>query len=153
MSFIDSYCFTLVFCKSVPTKVLHLQGESWKQSDNYRFLINQVNLPLHGRVNNGPFKCFSQSYLHSPTICHGMETQDLFLFFFLTSRKWARYIDCIMLTCEDLPLLKDTENFYGTSIRERMDSEPTENSRLKHHNKVFGSHFIRYDACCPRSYD
>lgn len=49
-----------------------------------------------------------QGYLHIPTVCHGMEAQGLSLFSFPTSVKWAYYTDGIMLTCEDLPLLRDT---------------------------------------------
>ena len=53
------------------------------------------------------FQVLPQGHLHSPTTCHGMVAQDLSLFSFPTSVKWAHYIDEMMLTCEDLPLLQD----------------------------------------------
>lgn len=54
------------------------------------------------------FQALLQSCLHSPTTCHGMVARDLSLFSFPTSVKQAHYIDNIMLTCEDLPLLQKT---------------------------------------------
>lgn len=53
------------------------------------------------------------------------------------SLKWAHYIDNTMLTWEDLLLLQDT--LEALLERERMGSEPTKNSRPRHHCKVFGS--------------
>jgi len=41
--------------------------------------------------------------------------------------KQAHHIDDLRLTGEDLPLLQDTSaGFAGISVRENMDSEPTE---------------------------
>lgn len=53
------------------------------------------------------FQVLPQGYLHDPAIYHGMAAQDLLLFFFPTSVKWAHYIDDIMLTSKDLPLQQD----------------------------------------------
>lgn len=44
--------------------------------------------------------------------------------------------DDVMLTCEDLPLLLDTVGFAGTSVKEEMGNERTENSRPGHRHKV-----------------
>lgn len=54
------------------------------------------------------FQVFLQVYLHSCTICHVMVAQNLSLFSFLTSVKWAHFIDDIVLTCEDLCLPQKT---------------------------------------------
>lgn len=55
------------------------------------------------------FQVLPQGRLHSLTTCPGMGPQDLSLFSFPTSGKGALdYMDDIMSTCEDFPLLKDT---------------------------------------------
>ena len=43
-----------------------------------------------------------------PQLCYRMAAQDMSLFSFPTTVKWAHYIDDIMLMCEDLPLLQET---------------------------------------------
>lgn len=44
--------------------------------------------------------------------------------------------DDTMLPCKDLPQLQDTAGFARTSVREKMSSEPTRNSRSRHCCKV-----------------
>lgn len=39
------------------------------------------------------FQVLPQSYLNSPTVCHGMGAPNLSLFSFLTPGKWARCLD------------------------------------------------------------
>lgn len=95
------------FGKKRSCKVFHLQGDLWKRLWQQVFSISKINLPACGRNNNEPFKCFPPA-LHSSIVCHGRVTGDVFLFSFPTSIKWAHYIDAIMLTCEDSPLLQDT---------------------------------------------
>ena len=55
------------------------------------------------------------------------------------SVKRAHYIDDVMLSCEDLP---HSAGFAGTSARERMGSEPTQNSRPSQCHKASGSHMV-----------
>ena len=78
---------------------------------------------------------------------------DLSPFSFPTSVKWAHYVDDRMLTSKDLLLQQETADFAGTSAREKMGSEPIENSRPRHHHKVFENHLVGWDVGCPRSYD
>lgn len=54
------------------------------------------------------FQELLQGYLHNPTIWQGIIAWNLSLFSLPTSIKWAHYIDDMMLTCKDLPLLQDT---------------------------------------------
>lgn len=65
------------------------------------------------------FQLLPQGYSYSPTICHGMVARDLSLFSFLTSVKRAHYIDDIMLTCEDLPLLQKSLQALLKHLRQR----------------------------------
>ena len=72
-----------------------------------RFLITEIHLPSCGRNDNEPFRCFPQATcMHSLAMCRGMVAGDLSLPSFPTVVKWAHYVDAIMLTCEESPLLK-----------------------------------------------
>lgn len=53
----------------------------------------------------GTFQVLPQGCLHSPTICHGMVSQDLEIWQKPHSELELSYIDDIMLTCDDLSLL------------------------------------------------
>ena len=70
-------------------------------------LRHKINLLSRERGNSGPSKCFSKATAQSYNMSWD-GTQDLSLFSFPTSVKWSHYVDDIMLTREDLPLLQDT---------------------------------------------
>ena len=55
--------------------------------------------------------------------------------------KWAHYVDGIMLT-RLASSAEQSVNFAGTSVKERMGSKPTENSRPRYHYKVLGSRLV-----------
>lgn len=68
-----------------------------------------------------------------------MVAWDLSLFSFPTSVKWVHYTDDIMLTCEDLASAAGhSADFVGTSVKNHMGREPTENLRPRHCHKVWG---------------
>lgn len=116
----------------------------------YPWLLSQKsNLLSHGRVNNGPSTCFPKVTCTAPLRC-GMVAQALSLFF-STSVKWVHNTDNILLTC-DLPLLQDIlqallEHLHG----KRIGAEPTENSRHRHHRKVWGVIWLSKTHIAPKA--
>ena len=52
-------------------------------------------------------------------------------------------MDDLVVTREDSPLQQDTADFAGTSAKDKMGDEPTENLRPRHCHKVFRSPMVR----------
>lgn len=94
------------FCKSVPVKVLHLQGDSWKSSDKYRFLTTKANLPSRG----GPITDLSsasprpRAQPHSVSRIGSPGSVPVLL---PTMVGWAHFVEETEVTRGDLPLLWD----------------------------------------------
>lgn len=106
---------------------------SFKYTSEYTWvwpLSHRINMPPHEKGKKWVFRILPQSYLHRPTICHGMVAQDLFPFSFSTSVKWAQGW-CIMFTCEDLPPLQNILQTYWTIFEEEDEQSSTENLRPK----------------------
>lgn len=79
-------------------------------------LSHKINLPSHGRENNRPFKLLSKVTCTIPWD----DTWGLSLYSFPTLGKWAYYINDIILTCEDLPLLQDIPQALPENLQRRV---------------------------------
>ena len=112
-----------------------------KDSEECKLLITQINLPSRGRGNSAPFKCFSKATCTDPPcvtawqpeICpcsssHISETGPL---------HWWYNVNTWRLASAAGP----SADFAGTSVRERMGGDPTENPRSSHPRKVLGESF------------
>lgn len=73
-----------------------------------------------------------------PTIGHGLAGGRLSLFS-STSAQWPHYTDAVMLTYwQFTSASRNPASFTGTPVRQRVNNEPTENSRPRHCHKVWG---------------
>lgn len=91
--------------KSVPAKVLQLQGNSWKRLQQVS--DNSDNLPSCGRDSDEYFRCSQKAtcMLYKYVLGWPLETRPCSL---PPLVKWAHGVADTVLTYKDLPLLQDS---------------------------------------------
>lgn len=110
-------------------------------------LSQKINLPSHGRENNRPFKCLPKVTCTIPWD----DTWSLSLYSFPTLGKWAHYIDHIILTCEDLPLLQDIPQALPEHLQRRVWVVNTQKIQGPVTAIKFGSHWLGKTYIIPET--
>lgn len=99
-------------------------------------LSHNITLPSHGRDSSGPSKAFPRA-TSTPHRTSRDGSPGPVLVLLPTSGKGAHYLDNELLIYEDLCWTPSA--FAETFVSNRMDGEPTANSKLRHCRKVLGA--------------